>query len=157
MELACTSPWKTVISIYKNLHTSGFLFGALCLFESTFTMVFAASPPPRCLWTRHTWAKRGSGNLVLPQNASLGSCLPPSSGLAADPSTSVWTGLAGTSAFGPMGLFLPHQKGILYAPGISWFLDLKTWNFETDKTPLFDMQTFLPLPFTQHTDKRRFG
>lgn len=30
MELACTSPWKTVISIYKDLHTSGFLFGALC-------------------------------------------------------------------------------------------------------------------------------
>lgn len=71
MELACTSPWKTVISIYKNLHTSGFLLGALCLFKSTFFMISAASPPPQCLQTRQPWAKRGRGEPMLPRK-----CLP---------------------------------------------------------------------------------
>lgn len=148
MELACTSPWKTVVSIYKNERTSGFLFGAPCLFKSTFSMRCAASPPPRCPRTRQPWAKRGSGEPALPHSRLW---------VAADRSTSVWTGWAGTSAFGPASLSSPHQKSWFYAPGISWFLDLKTWNFETDRPRLFDMQTFLPLPFTSHADKRRFG
>lgn len=76
MELACTSPWKTVISIYKNLHTSGFLFRALCLFESTFSIIFAASLLPRCLQTRQPWAKRGSSKSALPHKCFTGQLCP---------------------------------------------------------------------------------
>lgn len=134
MELACTSPWKTVISIYKDLHTSGSVFRALCW----------KAPFPWNLQPHHHRGVCGLDcpepkgevpNKHCPTSASPGSCLPPGSGPRADPSSSVWTGLAGTSAFGPAGLSSPHQKGSLYAPGVSWFLDLKTWNFETDKTP----------------------
>lgn len=79
MELACTSPWKTVISIYKDLHTSGFLFRAFCW----------KAPFPWNLQPHHHRGVCGLDspgpigvvvNKHCPRSASPGSCLPPGSG-----------------------------------------------------------------------------
>lgn len=79
MELACTSPWKTVISIYKDLHTSGFLFRAFC-WKALFP--WNLQPHQHCgvCGLDSSGPKGVVVNKHCPRSASRGSCLPPGSG-----------------------------------------------------------------------------
>lgn len=138
MELACTSPWKTVISIYRNLHTSGFWCGALPVGKSPVSAV--------CSSGQAALSQKGNGSHSVPKAPS-----------PAASSSSQHLCLSGLRRRVCTGSTFTVLEGKVVCSMYQLIPGSENPEHETDKNPLSDMHELVSFLFTGHAHKRWFG